>query len=165
MDTIFKDIFTLIKQRLHVNEDVSRNTSLYSLLYELIKETIREIKRCEFESEELIFIQSLPRHLLKFIQDCTKYVHLLQINVDDEENYSTVLRNFTDNIIKYMVCLHALYILKLQPGNKKALSIEDYYGKAIFESEEEGHQIYTMYSIPVKILCDKIFNNKDIFKI
>lgn len=117
--------------------------------------------RCRFRSTALTIVQYLPRHLLRFVQEFCNYTHLLKCNVDDDEKYFVVLENLVVYATNYFVFLHGLYVTKNTSGANEALTPEDYFGDAVFDTAEERDEIFAKYKIIIKGILDKLFMDKN----
>lgn len=146
------------------SKDSSNNKDeqfVYSLFCKIYEEILNEHKHTTFENFALVAIQCLPRHFFKFLQDCCNYVNLLKNNIEHDDKYAVVLNNFARHVTNYLVYLHGIYVVKNTPGNVKgALSIEEYYGEATFNTEADREGIFRKYFIVVNVIFDTVFRCK-----
>lgn len=140
---------------LYSNFIENTNCPIYRLFYEIYKDIITKSSKCTFKTTELVIFQCLPRQFLKFFQDCCNYLSMLKQHTDCEKKYSMVLNNFAIHVTNYLVYLHGMYVLKNTPGSLEALSLEEYYGEATFNTEEDRRKIFRKYFIIINSMFDK----------
>lgn len=140
------------------------NMPIYRLFYEVYKDIINESAHCTFENTGLFFCQCLPRQFPKFLQDCCNYLNLLKRNIDCDQKYSIILFNFAVHVTNYLVYLHGIYVIKNTPGSMNALSLEEYYGEATFDTEEDRKIIFRQYFILINSFFDTFLRCTDNIK-
>lgn len=141
--------------------DERKDNALVRLAVAIVGETWAKLDGYRISGDVATIVSHLPVHAMRFFQEVCIYVRLLKINAHDDDRYFGVFENFCKFVTDYLVFLHGVYITKNTTGAPEtALSLEEYYGKVFFDSEQEKERIALQYKVVVKVILDRLFVEK-----